>query len=88
MLRADLLAFSAFEAVACLAVFQRADIVIIVIGVPIVIHSLGVERGEEVWNQYFLRTSFDAITASGARNEMFSLQQSANFPNGLLLCLV
>ena len=69
MLRADMLALAALNAVGGLAVIERNYIAVVEVLVPAVMYLLLIIAGENIGNQYLLRAALNAVAAGGAGYE-------------------
>ena len=81
MLRADVLAFAALDAVGRLAPVHGVD-VIVVTGVPVAVELPGVHRGEQVGNGDVLRAAVRAVAAGGAGDEMLAAENGLHARDG------
>lgn len=67
MLRTNLLTFSAFDTVRCLAIRSCMNHIVIVICVPVMADLLRIHRRKQIRNGDMFRTAICAITAGGTQ---------------------
>lgn len=68
MLGTSLLAFSALDAVGCLAALGGMYIIIVVVRIPVVVKLLGVHYRKQIRDGNVFRASVGAVTAGGSEN--------------------
>lgn len=88
MLGADLLASAAADAVRCAGAGAGVDILVIIIGVPVVVDVLGVHDGEQVGDGDLLRAAVYTIAAGCAGDQVLLAEDLHHLGNGRALGVV
>lgn len=87
MLWTDALAFAASDAIGRFTVLLGIDLLIIIVCIPVMIHTLRVHAGEQIGNGDLPRAAFCAITAGSAGNEMHGMKDLSHLRHCFLLYL-
>lgn len=88
MLGADLLASAAADAVRCAGAGAGVDILVIIIGVPVVVDVLGVHDGEQVGDGDLLRAAVYTVAAGCAGDQVLLAEDLHHLGNGRALGFV
>lgn len=82
MLRADALALAAADAVRCHRAWLGVDLVVIVVGVPVVMGALRIQHGEQVGDGDMLRAARGAVAAGRAGDQVLFVENFLHLVHG------